>query len=262
MCTHSPLWFPLPQCWRLADGSDTALWWRRCSQHPSGSRRGWACERPPWSATPEQVGKESAPVLPMRMTLPGCVCVCASPFPQTPHTETRCRCTWSSSGISPAACWGWLTTQTVCKQRTTPGDLSGIVTFDNNALSLTCPLQKLVRPVATAQCWKTRSLRSAGSLSVLRAHTTPGPWPFRTSAHLPAHFGRLMQMTYGRMKKWWLDSFHANPDSPCFSKLHKAAAIVSPEWDLDPPVVVGLPPIQALHRDKSSIPRIFTWNTY
>lgn len=34
----------------------------------------------------------------------------------------------------------------------------------NNALSLTCPLQTLVRPVVTAQCWKTRSLHSVDSL--------------------------------------------------------------------------------------------------
>lgn len=59
-------------------------------------------------------------------------------------------------------------------------------------------------------------------------------------------------------EKWWLDPFHANPGSPCFSKLNKAAAIVSPEWDLNPPVVVGLPPIQALHQEKSSILWIVT----
>lgn len=32
------------------------------------------------------------------------LCVCVSPFLQTPHTGTRCRCTWSSSGIAPAVC--------------------------------------------------------------------------------------------------------------------------------------------------------------
>lgn len=61
-------------------------------------------------------------------------------------------------------------------------------------------------------------------------------------------------------EKWWLDSFHANPDSPCFPKLNKAAAVVSPEGDLNPPVVVGLPPIQALRQKKSSILRILTHN--
>lgn len=168
LCTDSPLWFLPPQYWRLGDENDTAPWWRRCLQHPSGSRRGWACEHPPWSATPEQVDKWSAYDDDDDSSVG--LCVCVSPFPLTPHTRTRCRCTWSSSGIAPAACWGWLTTQTVCKQRATTGDPSVMVTFTNeapqrnNGLSLTCLLQKLVRPVVTAQCWKTRSLHLADSL--------------------------------------------------------------------------------------------------
>lgn len=39
------------------------------------------------------------------------------PFLQTPHTETRCRCTWSSSDICPAVCSASPTTQTVFKGR-------------------------------------------------------------------------------------------------------------------------------------------------
>lgn len=42
-------------------------------------------------------------------------------------------------------------------------------------------------------------------------------------------------------------------DSPCFSELNKAAAVVSPKRDLNPPVVVGLPSIQALHEEMGDI---------
>lgn len=57
----------------------------------------------------------------------------------------------------------------------------------------------------------------------------------------------------------WLDSFPIMTHLPCFPKLNKAASIISPEWDLNPPVVVGLPPIQALHQEKSTCMYLFQY---
>lgn len=61
--------------------------------------------------------------------------------------------------------------------------------IDQMHLFHTCPVQKLARPGATAQCWRTWFPRWVDSPSGQPVHTTPGPSPF-SEQHISYHHWR------------------------------------------------------------------------